>query len=295
MPYKSFYSFLFIAVLLFGCKRIDNEQFEEISEDLYFKRISIGEDRKAEENDIVVYSFNIKNKFDIPIPLLAYNNSYSYFDTVNLKNLKKGSPLSTIIKLMNVGDSNIYKMPYKIICKEKKWQPAIRLSPVEQMYLYIKVISSENQLKFKSEITSDSSYKRYLKNRELSDLNHYISSNKNISFKSLDNYFYKSILKKGNGKKCAAGNQLDIEFEGKFLNGEKFDDSKAYDKSFNYIAGTPDQLIKGLEKAIMTMEEGEKAIFVFSSDWGYGEKGNSNGIVEPYKSLIFEVFLKNIN
>ena len=42
------------------------------------------------------------------------------------------------------------------------------------------------------------------------------------------------------------------------------------------------------------MEEEEKCVFVFNSFWGYGEKGNSNGIVEPFKSLTFDVFLKKI-
>ena len=105
---------------------------------------------------------------------------------------------------------------------------------------------------------------------------------------------YKAIVKEGNGKRIKSGNTLVLEYTGKFLNNEVFDHNGKANTPFEFKIGTPDQLLKGLEKGLMTMEEDEKSILLFNSIWGYGPKGNSNGIVEPFKSLTFEVFLKKI-
>lgn len=42
------------------------------------------------------------------------------------------------------------------------------------------------------------------------------------------------------------------------------------------------------------MTEGERALFILPSQIGFGETGNSTGIIPPYTSTLFEVELLEV-
>ena len=61
--------------------------------------------------------------------------------------------------------------------------------------------------------------------------------------------------------------------------------------SITYDNGEADDIVDGLIEAVKHMRVGEKGTTVFSSSWGYGAAGDSNGktLVQPYTPLVFEV------
>jgi FKBP-type peptidyl-prolyl cis-trans isomerase len=116
--------------------------------------------------------------------------------------------------------------------------------------------------------------------------------------KSKPDYFlliHFKIVKKGSGEFAKRGDIVTISYEGRFLSGKKFDDSSFGPEPFEFELGKPDQILKGLEKAIYKMQKGSRAIIYFSSKYGYGAEGSTTGIVGKYNSLTFAVHLKKIN
>lgn len=124
-------------------------------------------------------------------------------------------------------------------------------------------------------------------------LSQYINDKK-IDIKPTKSGIYYIRTQKGNGRKVAIGDTLEIDYEGKFLDGKFFDSTIKRKEAFYFVYGTEWQVIKGLEEVVGLMEEGEKAIAIMPSDLAFGNNGSSTGIVPPFTSLIFEVEIKKI-
>lgn len=96
------------------------------------------------------------------------------------------------------------------------------------------------------------------------------------------------IIKEGTGEAVVEHNSPQINYEGKFLDGKAFGNSKD--------AGGPitvplDQTIPGFSKGILGMREGEKRILYVHPELGYGTTGH----MPPNSLLIFEIELVKAN
>ncbi len=105
---------------------------------------------------------------------------------------------------------------------------------------------------------------------------------------------YHITLNEGRGEGVYAGDTITVHYEGKFLNGKFFDSTKRRNSPFQFVYGRKWQVIPGLEEAIGRMTEGERALFILPSQIGFGETGNSTGIIPPYTSTLFEVELLEV-
>lgn len=104
---------------------------------------------------------------------------------------------------------------------------------------------------------------------------------------------YKLQLKAGSGNKPQKGDTVTVFYTGRFLNGVFFD-STASHRAFEFVYGSEWQVIQGMERAIGSMSEGEKSLFVLPSDLAFGQRGNSTGLIPPYTSVLYEVWLQHI-
>jgi FKBP-type peptidyl-prolyl cis-trans isomerase len=283
-----------ILLLVASCIQKDKDNYYKISNSIYAKRITIGEKSSTVKNKVAIVSFVVYNKYNIAIPLLNYKSSLVYTDTLYLDSIPKNSPLKAILDFNSLLDSTVFKINLTELKKEKRFVPAIKLAESEDLFVYFKIQQLVSQEELKKTKTLQKSYSDHLKIDEKSELTNFIKNNPDLKFVEIDSLLYKAIIKKGNGKPIKSGSTLVIQYTGKFLNNKVFDNYGDDTIPFEFKIGTPDQLLKGVEKGLLTMEENEKSILLFNSFWGYGEKGNSNGVVEPYKSLTFEVFLKKI-
>jgi FKBP-type peptidyl-prolyl cis-trans isomerase len=285
--------FCFVLTLA-SCIKKDNENFYELSNSIYAKRITIGEKTSSIKHKIAIVSFSICNKYNIPVPLINYKTSLVYTDTLYVDSISKNSPLKSILDFNSPLDSSVFKINVSELKNEKRFIPAIKFADSENVLVYFKiqkVLTKEELRKTKS---LQKSYSNYLKIDEKIELTNFIKNPPELNFVEIDSLLYKAIIKKGNGKRIKSGSTLVLQYTGKFLNNKVFDHAGDENIPFEFKIGTPDQLLKGVEKGVMTMEENEESMLLFNSFWGYGQKGNSNGIVEPYKSLTFEIFLKKI-
>jgi len=97
------------------------------------------------------------------------------------------------------------------------------------------------------------------------------------------------VIKAGAGKSPKATDVVEVNYEGKLLDGTVFDSS--------YERGEPiefplNQVIAGWTEGLQLMKEGGKYEFYIPSDIAYGEAGNAG--IEPNSTLIFTVELLKV-
>ncbi len=117
-------------------------------------------------------------------------------------------------------------------------------------------------------------------------LNKYIKENKKVEKK---HGVYIINEKSGAGEKITNGKDITVQYKGRFLNQIEFDNS-----TINFTYGTPEQVIKGLEKALKGMRKGEKAKIIIPSQLAFGEEGSSTQVVPPFTTVIYEIEIINV-
>ncbi len=106
---------------------------------------------------------------------------------------------------------------------------------------------------------------------------------------------YKVDLINGEGDFIKTGDTLIVNYEGYFLDGKMFDSTWKRRQPFEFVYGTEMQVVQGLEIALRTMKEKERALFVMPSGMAFGEKGSSTRIVPPFTPVVFEIEVEKIN
>lgn len=121
----------------------------------------------------------------------------------------------------------------------------------------------------------------------------------------IDSYLlqnYKYVKADGNGiytlsktatnlEEVGVGKKVKLSYQGFFLDGKAVD---AKEQNFEYIYGTPDQLVKGLNIVIGSLKKGETTKIIVPSRLAFGELGSSNGSVPPYTSLVYNIKIIDI-
>lgn len=99
------------------------------------------------------------------------------------------------------------------------------------------------------------------------------------------------ILKTGEGAKAKKGNDIEVHYTGKFLDGKIFDSS--YDRNepitFELLAG---QMLPGFDEGVSLMSVGDKYRLIIPYQLGYGESGSGN--IPPKATLIFDIELLSL-
>ncbi len=94
-----------------------------------------------------------------------------------------------------------------------------------------------------------------------------------------------------NHEKVTAGKRVKVSFKGTFIDGRPVD---ANDQIIEFVYGTPDQLIKGLNIVIGTLKKGETTKIIVPSRLAFGESGSSNGSIPPYTPLVYNIKIIDI-
>ncbi len=95
-----------------------------------------------------------------------------------------------------------------------------------------------------------------------------------------------------NNEQVSAGKKIKIQYQSTFLDGKPLDNGT---QTLEFIYGTPDQLIKGLNIVIGTLKKGEISKIIVPSRLAFGEQGSSNGNVAPYTPIIYNITIIDIN
>lgn len=98
------------------------------------------------------------------------------------------------------------------------------------------------------------------------------------------------VLKKGNGAKPTASDQVKCHYHGTLINGTVFDSS--VQRGEPAVFGVS-QVIPGWVEALQLMEVGSKWRLFIPSHLAYGEHG-AGEVIEPNSTLVFDVELLDI-
>ena len=99
-------------------------------------------------------------------------------------------------------------------------------------------------------------------------------------------------LKKGSGNEVGSRDTILVRYEGRFLNGQVFDQSPR-DGSTRRYSLSARTLIMGWRLGLVGMKEGGKRRLTIPPDLAYGKKGKGSKI-PPHTTLIFDVELLKI-
>ena len=98
----------------------------------------------------------------------------------------------------------------------------------------------------------------------------------------------------GIGDLVSTGDTVTIHYEGYFLNGRFFDSTRQRNEPLQFVYGQQWQVIPGLEKALVRMRNGAKALVIIPSEQAFGAEGSVRSIVPPFTSVVFEIELINV-
>jgi len=110
---------------------------------------------------------------------------------------------------------------------------------------------------------------------------------------------YYTIIKKGSGENAKPGQQVNMNYLGKFLDGKKFDGN--VDENFKLVDGRSafsfklgvGQVIRGWDEGVQLLNPGCRAVLYLPSSLAYG--ANGGGPIPANAILMFNVELLSIN
>ena len=104
---------------------------------------------------------------------------------------------------------------------------------------------------------------------------------------------YYQITQEGTGERIRPGDQLEVHYSGKFLDGQIFDSSLQRNKPLKFKLGTTG-LIQGWLEGLRYMKEGSKMILIVPSRLAYKGQGFGS-LIGPDMALTFEMEVLKVN
>ena len=286
----SWCNFLFVALffsLLISCKKSINQNYSKDENNIYFKLISFGDSIKSPTLEkYLLLDSEIKTQADS----LIYNSRHI---TKNGQILALNSNLinqyfKDYFLKANIEDSMSFYIPPKIFFRTFFDTIPPKFCKNDSIIKY--------NFKIKA-ILSVSDYEKLQRAEaedkelfELKSIDDYLK-NKYPNVNPDPNGIYVLEHTVTNGEKPVFGSRTIIKFQGFFLDGQTVD---AAPQSMEYVLGTPDQIIKGLNIVISNLKKGEFSKIIVPSRLAFGELGSSNQIVQAYTPLVYEITLIDI-
>lgn len=103
---------------------------------------------------------------------------------------------------------------------------------------------------------------------------------------ALGNGIYYKEIKAGDGKKPATGDKMEIEYEGRLIDGTVFDASSHRGQTAKFAVGVG-AVVPGFDIALSNMSAGAEWEVYIPADQAYGPQ--VSGLVKPYSTLIFKI------
>ena len=278
---------ILVLVICFGCKKLPQiEGYTRDDNGFYYKLLSIGDgNENPQEDNVVVLDAEMKTLSDSVFWDTKHDAANGLYLVLNHHPLQ-GSCNHYFLKLAE-GDSASLLINSSAFFRD--FFDTI-VPPFCKRDSLVKLNVKVNQIISKQE------YEALKNNAEGID----VEDTELQELQIIDSYLlqnYKYVKADGNGiyvlKKTStnlepviAGKKVKVSYQGFFLDGKPVD---IKEQNFEYIYGTPDQLIKGLNIVIGTLKKGETTKIIVPSRLAFGEFGSSNGSVPPYTPLVYNI------
>ncbi|MCB9359832.1 MAG: FKBP-type peptidyl-prolyl cis-trans isomerase [Flavobacteriales bacterium] len=260
-------------LFLYSCQE-KIEGFTLIDEGVYLKLLSFEDEAQSYQNgDFVKASFSVCHEEKVIyqnfkyIPFLPTNKSFDLIFT----HLNKGDSVELLVSKSIFNDNSFGFSSKKITSDLIKINMKIHDFLSEKEYDVFQKQNDEELV-------------------EQQILRNYLTTEQNIE--EIEGVYYVK-LQKTNDNTVQKGDVINIQYSGSFINGVVFD-TTFRKQPFELVYGTPNQVIEGLEKVLKVLKNGEKAKIIIPSQFAFGEKGSSTGLIPPYSTVIYNLEIINI-
>lgn len=291
MLQKIIYFFLVLGILAACKKSTTLDGYTREAEGYYYQLLSIGDGNLHPQlNDVLVTDAVMKTQSDSVFWDTSHDGVNGFYISLDAKKLE-GSCHNHFYKLVE-GDSISFL-----------------IKPSTFFRLYFDTIvpdfcKSDSLIKLNLKINEVISKAQYLSIKQNSELKE-IDDTELEELELIDSYLlhnYKFVKPDQHGiyilekvendaEKVSFGKKIKIAFSGTFLDGRLVGNSN---QEMEFIYGTPDQIIKGLNIVIGSLKKGETAKIIVPSRLAFGESGSSNGSIPPYTPLVFNLKIIDI-
>lgn len=285
-------SCFFALIVCFGCnKQPQIDGYTRDDNGFYYKLLFIGDgNESAKENAVVVLDAEMKTLSDSVFWDTKHDASNGFYVDLNSK-LIQGS-CNNHFSLLVEGDSASFLIKPSVLFRD--YFDTI----VPEFCKHDTLVKLNVKL---TQIISKQEYEALKNNAEGVS----IEDTELQELQLIDSYLlqhYKYVKADGNGiytinktstnlEPVGGGKKVKVAYQGFFLDGKSID---VKEQTLEYIYGTPDQLIKGLNIVIGSLKKGETTKIIVPSRLAFGELGSSNGSVPPYTSLVYNIKIIDI-
>ncbi len=268
---KTFY--FLIVIFLFSCQsKFDG--YENLGNETYFKLLSFEDetDSKSYQNgNYVSVSLKVFNQKDDLIYQIFKYHLYQ----------PKENDFDELFKQLNEGDSAEFLMGQEIFNSNTLGfvsNNSEYLKIAVKLHRFYNEEEYQNQMNnYDEELIEQLVLKQILKEEKVENIGNLL----------------KQTIQEGKGDFIKKGDTVYLKYLGSFINGVAFDSTKT-NQDFEYVYGTPGQVIEGFDKVLKTMKNGEKAKIIIPSQLAFGDKGSSTGIVPPYSPVMYNLEITKI-
>ncbi len=114
----------------------------------------------------------------------------------------------------------------------------------------------------------------------------------NTQNQTMENGLKTEDIKAGEGAEAVAGKQVTVNYEGKLMDGTKFDSSYDRGTPFTFVLGAG-RVIAGWDQGVAGMKVGGKRRLIIPAELAYGAQGAA-GVIPPNATLDFTVELLDV-
>jgi FKBP-type peptidyl-prolyl cis-trans isomerase len=295
---KKLFALSVILVLLAACKFRHNfpspyKDFSTRDGITYYKYCDMGTShRQPVKGDVaeVILSYAKTND---SVFWSSHEGGYPYSVFIPWSRLANGSTYERELCHANQGDSLEYIVPADSVFKNILNLPLpYFLHSGEMIKVHARILNILDSANYLAKIKAIKEYKKDMDLQEQLTLLRYVTANHIPDSMKFENV-YVIPIERGNGPKVEKGTMLSLAYKGSFLAGHAFD-SVSVTSPMQFKYGDTGQIISGLDRALKTMREGEKAKIIIPSQLAFGNNGSSTGIVPPYTTVVYEVTLLKV-
>jgi FKBP-type peptidyl-prolyl cis-trans isomerase 2 len=288
-----FFLLLIVLSVSFACKR--NEQFNGYtrdSEGYYYKLLAIGDGNESPVKDnVVVLDAVMKTQSDSVFWDTKHDASNGLF--INLNSSKILGSCNSHFTKMAEGDSVSFLIRPSVLFRDyfdtivPDFCLHDTLVRLDVKLIQIISVAEFEAIKKNADGVDDEEDTELL---ELQLIDCYLMQDYKF-VKADENGIYTLNKTTTNLEKVTGGKRIKVAYKGSFLDGKPVDKTE---QIIEFIYGTPDQLIKGLNIVIGSLKKGETTKIIVPSRLAFGELGSSNGSIPPYTPLVYNIKIIDI-
>lgn len=261
-------------LILWACDAKENA-YKQLNQDIAFQYVQFGEGKQAEIGDYLATSFLVE---DFKGDTLHHVPNYPYIFPL------ENSAFDTAWTFCREGDSGVFRMPRKEFNQKFDFYQlsSVDTGEIKVYFRLNKVLAKNEAAKFRQALLSKRELEEQLALKQyMAQLEGYVDTVGDV-IRQVKRINHDGLL-------IEKGDEISIAYQGSFLNGYVFEDSRDKAVIPSFIYGKEYQLLEGIHMGISGLKSGESVKIILPSRRAFGKEGSLAGIVPPYTAVIFDV------